>query len=135
MNDFFGRLLLVLLCVSVTSSAVPAVAQQNDNAPEFDLSAKAEIRGQAVRIWTQPPFIVVSVTEDGLVKDWRIEFGNDGNPSAGVTRLLAALKLGDPLVVTGKPFDLAWRSAPAGHEHLAARRRFRLAALMRRRFR
>jgi hypothetical protein len=103
MNDLFGRLLLTLLCLSVTSSALPAVAQQNNNAPEFDLSATAEIRGQAVRIWTQPPFIIVSVTEDGQVKSWRIEFGNDGNPSAGVPRLLATLKLGDTLVVTGNP--------------------------------
>jgi hypothetical protein len=102
-QNFFGRLVPVLPCASATLSALTAFAQQNGNTAEFDLSAKAEIRGQAVRIWMQPPFIVVSVTEGGQVKNWRVEFRDGEGQSASAARLLGALKLGDALVVTGNP--------------------------------
>ena len=100
MENVVAKHVQVSLWACAILSVWAAVAQQSDGA-EYDLSATTEIRGQVVRIWRTPPFLVVSVTAQGRQMEWRIDIGD--RQSDNMARLFDSLKLGDALVVNGNP--------------------------------
>jgi len=95
----------IVMLVLLTASLLPKVSAHHSFAATYDTAKTVTIEGKVTQFLLRNPhsFLhVVVMDKDGKEQNWNIEWAAAGQlGGSGVTR--EALKVGDPVVITGNP--------------------------------